>query len=192
MHYVYSALKWLPCLWQLRRYTKQNRGSRHQVCLPFVQTLIRPVSHVNGKQPWLCTKRVKSHTCKLRYWENSWSLALVHTSQSCKKILGLYWTRERYSWVPDRDLYKELKKAFVDNSLLITHWRQHFKGKRDGCAVIVYRPAFTWLLCAQTTPPTPPRAPRLPLPLQDFCNSGLKGKDGWLRPWLQFLFLLSF
>ena len=146
MHYVYSALKRVPCLWQLRRYTKQNSwrpynwGSRHQVCLPFVQTLIRPVSHVNDKQPWLCTKRVKSHTCKLRYWENSWSLALVHTSQSCEKILSLYWTWE--IWVPDRDLYKELKKAFVDNSLLITHWRQHFKGKRNGCAVIVYRSAF--------------------------------------------------
>ena len=185
MHYVYSALKRVPCLWQLRRYTKQNSwrpynwGSRHQVCLPFVQTLIRPVSHVNGKQPWLCTKRVKSHTCKLRYWENSWSLALVHTSQSCEKILSLYWTWE--IWVPDRDLYKELKKAFVDNSLLITHWRQHFKGKRNDCAVIVYRSAFTWLLCAQTTPPTPPPAPRLPLPFQDFYNSGLKGKDDWLR-----------
>ena len=61
--------------------------------------------------------------------------------------------------MPDRDLYKELKKAFVDNSLLITPRRQHFKGKRDGCAVIVYRPAFTWLLCAQTNPPPPPPAP---------------------------------
>ena len=109
---------------------------------------------INSRQPRFGTiRRDKSHTCDLWYWENSWFPVLVHTSQSCKKILNCPYLmcHECKSWSLLR-----IQKGFVDYSLLIL-----IEGNQNSCAVVFYRSAFTWLPIMSSTPPptTPPPPP---------------------------------
>ena len=82
---AFLPITWIKPSGGVTKYSK-CMGSHvvrwHQDCPPL------------GKQPWLCTLRgLTNQKCDLRYWQNSWFPALVHTNQSCVREAKWDWTK---------------------------------------------------------------------------------------------------